>query len=173
MMHFYAWDAALNCAPSFPPPQGLTTQIWRPHAWSVHPEGLPVFPYAVWTGFHHLGLFSNREYGVVVLREGAQVVHSSLVTPRYARFPVMGSKDLQIGATYTVPAWRGRGLARAAIGLVCRAWAGRFERLWYIVGEENAASIRVVEACGFRLAGTGARVRRFGLSILAQYRILP
>ena len=56
--------------------------------------------------------------------------------------------------------------------MACEAWAGRFSKLWYITTDDNYASIKLAESCGFRLAGTGARVSRYGLRALGQFRIL-
>jgi RimJ/RimL family protein N-acetyltransferase len=122
--------------------------------------------------FHYSRVFANREYGVIQLRSGPDVVHRTLVTPRYFRFADMGDDDLQIGAVYTESLWRGRGLAKAAVRMVCDAWARRFSKLWYITSDENLASIKLVESCGFRLVGMGARVDRYGLRALGQFRIL-
>lgn len=172
MIRFYVWECGVDSLPPEIDLHRLDVEIWRPKILSVRPKGLPFIPNVVWWVFHHFGIFSNRELGIVNLRKGSRIVHSLLATPRYFRFANMGLNDLQIGAVFTDPHWRGLGLAKAAIRIVCVEWAGRFSRLWYIVGEDNIPSIRVIEACGFRLAGTGDRVNRLGLPLLGQYRIL-
>jgi RimJ/RimL family protein N-acetyltransferase len=172
MIRFYVWEPGVDPLPDAPPPDGLAVDVWRPTFTQLRPSGLPLLPYAVWWTFHHTRVFANREYGVVVLRKGRTVVHRSLVTPRYFRFADMSDDDLQIGALYTEAEWRGRGLAKTAMRVIIEAWAHRFSKLWYITAEENRASVKLIESCGFRLAGTGARTNRWGLRAFGQFRIL-
>jgi RimJ/RimL family protein N-acetyltransferase len=153
------------------PPDDVRVEIWRPGLLNVLPASVSLRHGAVWWTFHTLGVFANREYGAVLIRHGEDVVHSSLVMPRYFRFPVMGHRDVQIGATYTRPEWRGRGLARMAVRAACDYWGGRAERIWYIVETQNVASVRVIESCGFVLAGSGHREDRYGLKLLGQFRM--
>jgi RimJ/RimL family protein N-acetyltransferase len=172
MIRFYVWEPGVDSLPDMPPTNGLTADIWRPSLFSVRPHGVPLLPYAAWWTFHYSRVFANREYGVVLLRHGSDVVHRCLVTPRYFRFADMSDNDLQIGAVFTESQWRGKGLAKAAVRMVCEAWADRFSRLWYITTDGNRASIKLAESCSFRLAGTGARVSRCGLRALGQFRLL-
>lgn len=172
MMRFYVWQPGIDPEPLADLSPELRAEIWRPSATSIRPRGLPLLPYVVWWLFHYLRIFSNRRYGAVVVRSGNVIVHNLLVTPRYFRFTDMGADDVQIGATHTHADWRGRGLARAAVGIVCRVWNDRQARLWYIVSDENAPSIRVIESCGFRLLGVGERSKRLGLSLLGQFRVI-
>lgn len=171
MILFYVWEPGVDPLPVAEVPSRLDVQIWRPRLPRFAPPGVPRLQFGAWTAFHYLRVFANRECGAVIFREGGEVAHRSLVTPRYFRFPEMAARDLQIGATETSPRWRGRGLARAAVRTVCDEWAGRFARLWYMVDSENRASIRVIEACGFRLIGEGYRSSRLGLSAFGQYTI--
>jgi RimJ/RimL family protein N-acetyltransferase len=171
-IRFYVWQPGVDSLPEMPSTEGLAVDIWRPTLVSFRPRGAPLFPYAVWWTFHYTHVFANRECGVVLLRSGDNVVHKSLVTPRYFRFADMSDDDLQIGAVYTRVDWRGKGIARAAVRIACEAWMNRCAKLWYIASEENRASIKLIEACGFRLAGTGARIDRYGLRTLARYKIL-
>jgi RimJ/RimL family protein N-acetyltransferase len=172
MIRFYVWEPGVDPLPGAPSVNGLAVEVWRPTFTQVRPNGLPLLPYAVWWTFHHARVFANREYGVILLREGRTVVHRSLVTPRYFRFADMSDDDLQIGAVHTKTEWRGRGLAKLAVRTICEAWAHRFSRLWYITSEKNRASVNLIESCGFRLIGTGARLNRYGVRALGRFRIM-
>lgn len=159
-------------SPAAEVPEGLRLSIWRPRADGLPPPALGVWPNAVWWAFDRLGVFANRRCGVLMLNDGERLVHSTLVTPRWFRFPQMGPRDLQIGAVWTAPDQRGRGLAKASVRLVCERWRGRYQRLWYLVDDDNPASIRVIEACGFGLLGEGERSRPLGIGLLGQYQLL-
>jgi RimJ/RimL family protein N-acetyltransferase len=167
---FYVRRRDDEAVPGVPIPDGLSLEIWKPRGLSIRPAGVGPLPYYVWWVFHTCGVFRNGGYGVALLRYGAEIAHCSLVTPPYFRFPEMSREDVQIGATYTAPHWRGRGLAKAAVHAICAAWS-RNPAIWYIVEEENLASIRVIENCGFTLLGRGARTTRMGLRLLGQYRL--
>jgi RimJ/RimL family protein N-acetyltransferase len=165
---FYRIEAGrpLACDTSLPTRYRIET--WRPQRDGL-PDRLPYRPFAIWWLFDRLGLFSSRHAGVAMIFEGDRLVHRSLVTPRWYRFPDMGPRDLQIGDTWTDEAHRGKGLARAAIGAIHAHWAGQYERMWYLTEADNRASVRVIEACGYALAGSGERTRRLGLAALGQF----
>jgi RimJ/RimL family protein N-acetyltransferase len=152
-------------------PVGYTCEMWTPSAFRVKPKGVSLFPVVVWWLFHSLHLFSNREYGLLVIRQGGRVVHRSVITPGYPRFPFMAKEDIQVGDTWTDPAVRGRGLATIALENIVRTPRYRNRSCWYIVETDNTASIRVVEKAGFMLTGCGIRIRRFGLGVLGQFRL--
>ena len=42
---------------------------------------------------------------------------------------------------------------------------------WYVVDGDNAASIGLAEACGYRLVGEGRRTRPLGVSGLGRFRM--
>lgn len=169
---FYVWEAATDATPAVGDmPAEWSVSTWRPATDGPPPAGLPGWQYRIWWLFDRIGVFANRGFGVLMIREGDRLIHSSLVTPRYFRFPEMAADDLQIGATWTDPDMRGRGLGKLAVALIHKAWKGEFGRMWYLVGEDNIASIRVIEASGYRLLGTGSRQSLPGLGALGRYRI--
>ncbi len=144
-------------------------QLWTPYRGGFAPLGLPLFPFAIWTVMHHLRMFANPEYGVLLVYHDGRLVHRSGLFPRHARFPFMARKDLQIGDVWTDPQHRNRGLASFALYQLVGAKAGRGRRIWYVVEAGNAPSLRTVEKSGFVLVGTGARTKRLGLALLGQF----
>ena len=60
---------------------------------------MPAFPFAVWWLFHILHVFWNRDYALFVIRQNGKIVHRSVITPGYFRFPFMGKHDVQVGDT--------------------------------------------------------------------------
>jgi RimJ/RimL family protein N-acetyltransferase len=153
-------------------PDGYQVATWLPARDGLPAAPLPTWPNAAWWALDRLRVLHNRGTGVLMIVKDGRIAHRSLVTAGYFRFPEMRARDLQIGDTWTDPQDRGRGLATAAIDLILNRWAGRFDRMWYIVEDDNAASIRVIEKAGFALAGTGARTKRYGLRALGQFRIV-
>jgi RimJ/RimL family protein N-acetyltransferase len=165
---FYAITVPANrTAPALP--AGYTCERWRPSLFRFAPHGVPFFPFVVWWLFHITHVFANREYAVFVIRHGETLIHRSVITPRYFRFPFMAAADLQVGDTWTDPAERGKGLATIALESIIGTPSSRECTCWYVVEPDNLASIRVVEKAGFTLAGNGHRTRRFGLGILGKF----
>jgi RimJ/RimL family protein N-acetyltransferase len=150
---------------------GLDIATWSPRDKGPWPKGLPQFQNRIWKAFDRLRIFETAECGVLIMRIEGALIHRSLVTPRWHRFPDMGPNDLQIGAVWTDPDYRGRGLARLAISEIRKRWTGRYQCLWYIVDETNEASIRTIEASDFKLIGLGAKTCPFGIGLLGQYRM--
>jgi RimJ/RimL family protein N-acetyltransferase len=121
---------------------------------------------------HFFGGFSNRDYSVLMIHRGRELVHRSVLFPRYFRFPFVGTDDLQIGDTWTTEEHRGKGLAGFAIQAI-RDRDPRPDRVyWYVCEASNIASIRVVEKLGFRKAGDCIRVSRFGVRLLGAFIIV-
>jgi RimJ/RimL family protein N-acetyltransferase len=168
---FYAWKAGQDAPPVVASADDVTASSWRPARDGLPPPALASLHNRIWWLFDRTGVFANRGCGVQMLHCGDRLVHTSLVTPRYFRFPEMGARDLQIGATWTDPEFRGRGYGKLAVKAIHDAWAGEFDQMWYLVEEDNTPSIRVIEACGYRLRGVGRRQALPGLGPLGQYKI--
>jgi RimJ/RimL family protein N-acetyltransferase len=149
----------------------LTVELWRPSWREVAPSGVTGHAFKVWWLFHHLRIFANPDYALLLVRHRGRLIHRSGVYPRYFRFPFMAASDLQIGDTWTDPEYRRRGLAHVAIYETTRRLAAPGRRFWYLVGEDNPASIGVIEQAGFQCVGDGDRVPRWGIGLLGAYRL--
>jgi glycosyltransferase involved in cell wall biosynthesis/ribosomal protein S18 acetylase RimI-like enzyme len=152
-------------------PEGFAWELWSPSITRLTPPGAPAGVYGVWLLFHFLRVFWNRGYAVLLVRHADRVVHRSLVTPGYFRFPFMGRDDLQIGDTWTDPEYRGRGLAAFAIRRILAA-RGSPTSYWYVVEPDNTPSIRAAEKAGLRRVGSGVRRKRYGLHALGSFTMV-
>ena len=151
---------------------GLRSEFWRPSAYRLVPEGMRLFPFSVWWVFHFLRVFWSQEYCVFTVRDPrGRVVHHSVVTPGYLRFPFMKRGDLQIGNVWTAEDQRGKGLAVFGIRSILHACGRPGRTFWYLLEKENAASIRAAEKAGLELCGTGRRRSRLGISVLGYYEL--
>ena len=145
--------------------------IWQPNGLSTVPAGISKVPLSAWWLFHHVGVFSNRDYAMMVIYHGEHVIHRSGVFPKYFRFPFMAQDDLQIGDTWTHPDYRGKGLATFAVNKIVEAMKQPARTFWYVVEFNNFASIHVVEKAGFQLVGEGTRTKRIGIKALGSFII--
>lgn len=169
---FFVFDEACVPARGAVLPTGYDLTRWRPSPTRPFPAGAAGARWFVWAAFHYSKVFSGNDYSVIEIRRDSAVVHRSSVFPRYFRFPFMHPSDLQVGDTWTHPAERGRGLARAALGAAVDLARVRGRRLWYLTTEDNRASMRVAEAAGLRLAGRGRRRARFGIRALGAFELM-
>ena len=145
--------------------------VWRPSWRRVPPSLIRSRVTWVWWLFHNLHVFRSRAFCVILVVRDNRLLHRSSVFPPYFRFPFMRSVDVQIGDTWTDPRERGRGIATAVIGVALAVPGRRDGDAWYIVEENNRASIRAVEKAGFTLVGRGRRLPRLGLKPLGYYAI--
>ena len=145
--------------------------IWRPSITNLCPPGTPFFPFFAWWLFHYLHIFSNKDYCVLLILHDNNVVHRSLITPKYFRFPFMGNNDLQLGDIWTDPAFRGQGLATAAISYIFNHFEFEGIKLWYVVQQNNLPSIKLAEKNGFSLDGKGERHSLYGIPLLGYYNL--
>jgi RimJ/RimL family protein N-acetyltransferase len=165
---FYAAEPAER--PLDRPPLDADVRLWCPHT-----DGLPrrCPRYATnlcWWAADRLGAFASHDFTELSLWRGDRMLHRLVVTPRWYRFPFMAPDELQIGALWTDPSERGRGLARAAI-MEAHRLAAHATRLWYLVDAGNLPSIALIESCGYRCIGTGRRTRPLGLTPAGRFRL--
>ncbi len=159
-------------APSGPValPEGLAFRAWAP---SLHQPLVPTLgKYGmVLSAYHFLGVFSSRCYGALFIFHENRSVHRSVIIPRYYRYSFMGDNDLQIGATWTDPRFRGTGLATAALQTLVAAHLQPGRKLWYFVSPENKPSIAAATRAGFVQVGRLRKLSPLGLSLLCRYEI--
>jgi GNAT superfamily N-acetyltransferase len=156
-------------APSRALQPDYSSELWRPRALHLVPRGMSLVPFTIWWGFHHAGIFYNRDFGILTIRYRRHMVHRSCVFPGFFRFPFMAKDDLQVGDTWTDPAHRNRGLAAFALQEILRLSARSGRRFWYLVEEENTPSIRAVEKAGFTCCARGLKHPRLGLRFFGYY----
>lgn len=152
--------------------EGYAWEIWKPSPCRMVPKGLPLLPFGVWWMLHYSGIFSNREYALFLIRHAGAIVHRSVITPGYFRFPFMGKEDLQIGDTWTSADHRGKGLAVYAIRKIVTEHARGGRRIWYLVDNDNLPSIRAAQRAGLVRYGEGKRTKRFGMGLFGRYEIV-
>lgn len=151
-------------------PETLTSVLWRPTWRVVRPPGLTGARWLIWWAMHHFRVFGNADYGVLLVVDGTGcVVHRAGIFPRWARYPFMEAKDLQIGDVWTEPAWRGKGIATSSISTIVSSFTSPDRQFWYLTEPDNHASIRAVEKNGFEQHGEGRRIPRLRLHVLGQF----
>lgn len=168
--HFYRRDAD-DPLPSAPLPTSVEVKIWRPAVNGFPTRGASQGENFAWWVLDQAGLFARRQFAEVTLVRDGRRIHRLIVTPRWARFPFMASGDLQIGGVWTAPEARGEGLARAAIVEAHQRLGRRLTPFWYVVDPSNEPSVRLGQACGYKLVGIGRRTRPAGISLFGQFRI--
>lgn len=161
MILFYKKDSKSICNSKFSKQiENYSVEFWRPYSLVKIPRGFPFFPFYFWNLFHFLRIFKGRGYGILIIRSNNFVVHHSTVTPSFFRFPDMHKDDLQIGNTFTLESFRGKGLAKVAIANILEYANSCGDcDVWYLVDELNKPSISVIEALGFELVGKGVKKR--------------
>jgi GNAT superfamily N-acetyltransferase len=136
---------------------GFTFEAWRPGLRQLRPAGFPAQPFLAWGLFHHLRLFASRDYRILALRAGGALVHRTCLLPAHFRFPFMRPGDLQAAAIWTRPDCRGLGLGQLMLERALELSRRPGRLMWYMVREDNPASIRLAEKAGFLLAGRGGK----------------
>jgi RimJ/RimL family protein N-acetyltransferase len=170
-IRFYrrAGDAPVAPGPALPPGCGFAS--WRPARDGFPSRGPHHAENLAWFAFDRLGLFASHDFEALSVIGDGRLLHRLIVTPRWFRFPFMAEQDLQIGALWSAPEARRRGLARAAMLEALRRHAAPGRAFWYVTDDGNAASIGLADACGYRLAGEGRRTRPLGVRGLGQFRL--
>lgn len=143
--------------------------FWKPRLNKIFPLGLSEKRFLFWWFMHQLRFFPNRDYSVLLIHRGNDLIHRSCIFPRYFRYPFMKDNDLQIGDTFTDHEYRGKGIATLAILNIVESLKMNNRKIWYITEENNKSSIRVIEKAGFKKIGSGIRTSKFGLRLLGSF----
>jgi RimJ/RimL family protein N-acetyltransferase len=160
---------------SLPMPQpktelnGLRFSIWEPNRFSLKPPGQAAY-FVAWWGLHESRVFKNRNYSVLIVRDGDRVVHRTCVMPAWFRWPFMSPEDIQISDTWTDVDYRGRGIAAAAAGLVVARSAPE-QYVWYSTQVSNEPSLAVCRSVGMDQVGRAMRTHRLGLRLLGSLEV--
>lgn len=153
--------------------EDYSTGLWKPALIKTAPKS-PVrvkILFFIWTLFHYLGLFSNSNYSIFAIYFGKQMVHYSVILPKYFRYPFMARSDLQIGPCWTHAGHRRKGIASYAIQEILELYKERDRKFWYIVREKNIASVQLVETAGFTLYGKGVRKKKLCIRFLGVFAV--
>jgi RimJ/RimL family protein N-acetyltransferase len=154
-------------------PAGYHVSVWWPSTKKPWPSGIRGISIRARFAFRWMldraHMFANREVGAICIHHANRLVHYSGFTPRYWRFPFLSDADLQIGDTWTHPDHRGKGLASFALNEIVAMKREQGRGFWYVVGDDNRASIRVVEKLQFMLIGAGDWHKPLGIKLLGSY----
>jgi len=151
--------------------QQYLVEVWKPTLQRPVPKFSAKAPFFAWSALKLLKLFGSAHYVVFFVKHGEEVVHYSVVLPKYFRTPFMGKNDLQIGPCWTHNEHRRKGIASYVIHEILESYKEPNRRFWYIVREGNIPSRRLVEKAGFILYGKGIRKRRLGMRALGAFTI--
>ena len=170
---FYRYDYVIGS--KFPEEVSIDKRfnavLWKPTTLEIVPTGVALLPFGVWWIMHHLQLFANQNYGLYLIYDGHNLIHRSIITPRYFRFPFMARDDLQIGDTCTMPKYRGKGLAGFAIQKIVELHKKPGRKFWYVVEEDNIPSIKPAKKAGFVKYGVGTRRKKMGTELFGFFEI--
>lgn len=100
-------------------------------------------------------------YKVYYLASDDNLVGYCVVTPGGRRLPVSTKEDIVLGPYYISPEYRGRGYAKQLVGLSLLHCTYDYKCAYDWIHEDNLASIRTSEACGF--VREGHRLNVIGL----------
>ncbi len=138
-------------------PSDYKVVFWKPGMTRLVPESYPKKYFFYWF-FHYLRIFKNRNYSAILIYHNAKVVSCILAIPAYFKWPFMNKKDVQIAYVITDTAYRGKGLAAAAILESAKNLQSTdVEDVWYVTSEDNYSSIKLCSKLGFTPIGYGQR----------------
>ena len=147
-------------------------EIWRPGIYRLTPPKLFFKNLLGWWLLHYFKIFKSYDYKLFVIYfKNGEVVHYSVILPKYFSTPFMRNGDLQIGPVGTDKKHRRKGLALFAIAKIIEFYKDKDINFWYISRKENEPSKRLIEKIGFVKYGEGVKVKKFGLNILGSFVI--
>ena len=144
---------------------GFDLTIWRPTGLRIIPEYFPRKYFGYWLA-HRLGLFPNKDYSAVIIKDNDKFVLKMLVVPRYFKWPFMGPNDLQFIYGTTNPDYRRLGVARIAMDIAISHLSTDGRKFWGVISEDNQPSIKWVEKVGFLYVGKIEERKLLGIPLL-------
>ena len=170
MNHFLYCTSTDTDHSSEPPlPHDYHFEIWRPSLLHWPPKGTP-HHFMIWCIFHHFRIFKNREFSLFLMKRNRQIVHHSLVSPNYFRFPFMADIDLTVGGSFTEPAHRKKGLYTFVLIKTAKIFAKPGRKIWTIHAQGNEGSQKAFLKAGYEPIGRVERTKRLGLKLFGAYQ---
>lgn len=98
----------------------------------------------------HLSRFVN-EYKLYILTDTDDLVKGSILVTRggSVRYPFATKEDLIEGPDYTVPEFRGQGVAVRLTDAMMHEFEKDYKNIYATIKEDNHSSLRHYEKCGF------------------------
>jgi len=143
--------------------------FWSPSLFQIKPILFPFMPFFIWYIFHYLGIFGNKNYRIYYLKNKTNILHKTLIFPKFYRFPFMNKHDLQLGDIFTEKSLRGKGVASKAANFIINKYKNK--NFWFLCDENNISSILIAHNNNFKLKGYGYKVTPFGLNIFSYFKI--
>jgi RimJ/RimL family protein N-acetyltransferase len=138
-------------------PAGFTSLVWLPSNLTIWPEaknGLkPRFDFLLRFVLFHAGAYATSECGTVCIFKDDVLVHCTSFTPRCWRFPYLRDGDLQIGGSWTHPAYHGHGLFQSALRRILDFKQQEGRKFWYILDPVDFEAMRAMQKARFVLSG--------------------
>lgn len=125
-------------------PAGFKLEIFIPNRLSITPLGLRLnFAFSIWyTLYLLLWMNQKKDYKFYTVYYGEQLVHYSVVLPKYYRFPFMEDTAIQIGPYWTKSYYRGRGLCPYVLSQIMSEYAKTKVYAYVIIRRDNVTSQR-------------------------------
>ena len=148
-------------------------EIWRPGLTRLSPPGFPKKYILFWFA-HYLGIFKNKNYSVIFVydKDNGALVSSTLLVPKYFKWPFMGDKDLQYSYSITKPAYRGKGINTYVKQYARVLYPDPEIAFWGLVNPQNISSIKVLEKTGLRYLKTTKVVKSGSLPFMSRLELI-
>ncbi len=150
---------------------GRVFNLWRPSLSQITPPTLGRRAALCWLA-HYCHVFRNRDYSVLLIKDGDRFIHRSCAIPACFRWPFMDEMDIQISSTWTEDSCRGQGLATIAIGHLITVLNRPKRTFWYLARANNKPSVAVCQKAGFKLVGKARRTKRLGLRLWGTFELV-
>ena len=176
-----------SCKTSLPVlPSGMQFELWTPSWTRIFPPGCANMAFFVYWLLWRFSLYKNSCFAVLFVRFNSEIIHRTVISPGWYRFPMMASDEIKFGEIWTEPPYRGLGIAKksllrilqiirtdAATSVPMRKLTGKVQirGAWYINRAANAPSTALAHSVGFALVGRSLRRRPFGLNAFHRYII--
>ncbi|RZJ76715.1 MAG: hypothetical protein EOO45_01305 [Flavobacterium sp.] len=167
--HAYVSEPGWECPDHSTYFQDYDIKVWRPSLFRILPPGFPR-KYLLFYLAHHLHIFKNRYYSVIYVydNKNGALVSSTLLIPKYFKWPFMNDGDLQYSYSITKPHYRGKGVNTFVKQYARVLYNERTTNFWGLVDPENISSIKVLEKSGLHFYRTAKRVKN---KVLPGYHI--
>lgn len=141
----------------------IDIHVWKPSLTRLWPRGLPALLVVWWLYYFCKVIFRKPAYTIFYILDEGLVVNYTIASTKCFKFPFMNDEDIQIGPSWTEPAYRRKGIAASVILRVKEYYNGGTKNYFWIVGRENIGSRQLIESLGFIECFEVRKRKRFGL----------
>ncbi len=132
-------------------------EVFSPTLFQLKKHSANVAIYLFWF------LITLGKYKIIYVEKDNTIIHYTHILPKFFKFPFMGSKDLEIGPSWTSELYRGKSIFPAVITYIIHVFKDDNRIFYSFAHIDNKPSQKAILKSGFNKWKNGNKIGKLGI----------